>query len=100
MRDDSTLFYPTLTSLEMSPKTKSVLRDGRFQSYLAMGGPSWLHDLIQTEVTIYSYLRMSGSIMSGNLQEIVESEPFGSAFVITNPQVKCFFPKIIPLSSP
>ncbi|KAL0668864.1 hypothetical protein Bca4012_031568 [Brassica carinata] len=33
---------------------KSVLRDGRFQSYLAMGGPSWLHDLIQTEVTIVS----------------------------------------------
>ena len=25
---------------------KSVLRDGRFQSYLAMGGPSWLHDRI------------------------------------------------------
>ncbi|KAG2275937.1 hypothetical protein Bca52824_058492 [Brassica carinata] len=31
---------------------KSVLRDGRFQSYLGMGGPSWLHDLIRTEVTI------------------------------------------------
>ncbi|CAN6862808.1 unnamed protein product [Brassica oleracea var. botrytis] len=30
---------------------KSVLRDGRLQSYLALGGPSWLHDLIQTEVT-------------------------------------------------
>ena len=29
---------------------KSVLRDGRLQSYLALGGPSWLHDLIQTEV--------------------------------------------------
>ncbi|KAF3606004.1 hypothetical protein DY000_02048424 [Brassica cretica] len=29
----------------------SVLRDGRLQSYLALGGPSWLHDLIQTEVT-------------------------------------------------
>ncbi|KAF3590055.1 hypothetical protein F2Q69_00029689 [Brassica cretica] len=28
----------------------SVLRDGRLQSYLALGGPSWLHDLIQTEV--------------------------------------------------
>ncbi|KAF3494053.1 hypothetical protein DY000_02053490 [Brassica cretica] len=25
---------------------KSVLRDGCFQSYLAMGGPSWLHDRI------------------------------------------------------
>lgn len=33
---------------------KSVLRDGRFQSYLGMGGPSWLHDLIRTEVTIVS----------------------------------------------
>ncbi|KAF2570208.1 hypothetical protein F2Q70_00003297 [Brassica cretica] len=33
---------------------KSVLRDGRFQSYLAMGGPSWLHDLIQTEDTLVS----------------------------------------------
>ncbi|KAF3521457.1 hypothetical protein F2Q69_00049221 [Brassica cretica] len=30
---------------------KSVLRDGRLQSYLALGGPSWLHDLIQTVVT-------------------------------------------------
>ncbi|XP_033146231.1 uncharacterized protein LOC103863321 [Brassica rapa] len=25
---------------------KSVLRNGRFQSYLAMGGPAWLHDRI------------------------------------------------------
>lgn len=23
---------------------KSVLRDGRFQSYLAMAGPAWLHE--------------------------------------------------------
>ncbi|KAG2328336.1 hypothetical protein Bca52824_011064 [Brassica carinata] len=30
----------------------SVLRDGRFRLYLAMGGPSWLHDLIQTEASI------------------------------------------------
>ncbi|XP_013594763.1 PREDICTED: uncharacterized protein LOC106302910 [Brassica oleracea var. oleracea] len=28
----------------------SVLRDGGLRSYLAMGGPAWLHDLIQTEV--------------------------------------------------
>ncbi|XP_018463416.1 uncharacterized protein LOC108834582 [Raphanus sativus] len=28
---------------------RSVLRDGRFQSYLAMGGPSWLHDKIARE---------------------------------------------------
>lgn len=28
---------------------KSVLRDGRFQSYLAMGGPAWLHHLINKE---------------------------------------------------
>ncbi|KAF2571178.1 hypothetical protein F2Q70_00003189 [Brassica cretica] len=27
----------------------SVLRDGRLRSYLALGGPAWLHDLIQTE---------------------------------------------------
>ena len=25
---------------------KIVLRDGRFHSYLAFGGPSWLHDRI------------------------------------------------------
>ncbi|CDY31203.1 BnaC03g46880D [Brassica napus] len=31
---------------------KSVLRDGQLQSYLALGGPSWLHDLIQTEVAL------------------------------------------------
>lgn len=28
---------------------KSVLRDGRFQSYLALGGPSWLHDRLENE---------------------------------------------------
>uniref|UniRef100_A0A0D3CTW6 RNase H type-1 domain-containing protein n=1 Tax=Brassica oleracea var. oleracea TaxID=109376 RepID=A0A0D3CTW6_BRAOL len=28
---------------------KSVLRDGRFQSYLAWGGPSWLHDRLARE---------------------------------------------------
>ncbi|XP_056855145.1 uncharacterized protein LOC130504548 [Raphanus sativus] len=28
---------------------KSVLRDGRFQSYLALGGPAWLHHLINRE---------------------------------------------------
>ncbi|XP_018487394.2 uncharacterized protein LOC108857880 [Raphanus sativus] len=28
---------------------KSVLRDGRYQSYLALGGPSWLHDRILRE---------------------------------------------------
>lgn len=28
---------------------KSVLRDGRFQSYLALGGPSWLQDMIIRE---------------------------------------------------
>lgn len=26
--------------------SKSVIRDGRFQSYLSLGGPSWLHDRI------------------------------------------------------
>ncbi|KAL0793224.1 hypothetical protein Bca101_064601 [Brassica carinata] len=29
---------------------KSVLRDGRFQSYLALGGPVWLQQLINKEV--------------------------------------------------
>ncbi|XP_018488079.1 uncharacterized protein LOC108858692 [Raphanus sativus] len=29
--------------------SRSVLRDGCFQSYLAMGGPSWLHNIIKTE---------------------------------------------------
>ncbi|CAN6989042.1 unnamed protein product, partial [Brassica rapa subsp. trilocularis] len=28
---------------------KSVLRDGRFQSYLAMGGPAWLHERLHRE---------------------------------------------------
>ncbi|WZZ39620.1 hypothetical protein YC2023_035879 [Brassica napus] len=28
---------------------KSVLRDGRFQSYLALRGPSWLHDRLARE---------------------------------------------------
>lgn len=28
---------------------KSVLRDGRFQSYLALGGPSWLSERIARE---------------------------------------------------
>lgn len=31
---------------------KSVLRDGCFQSYLAMGEPSWLHERLQREVTV------------------------------------------------
>lgn len=30
---------------------KSVLRDGRFHSYLALGGPAWLHHQILREVT-------------------------------------------------
>lgn len=29
---------------------KSVLRDGHFQSYLALGGPTWLHQRILREV--------------------------------------------------
>ncbi|KAF3532082.1 hypothetical protein DY000_02036862 [Brassica cretica] len=33
---------------------KSVLRDGRFQSYLALGGPAWLHHLINREATLVS----------------------------------------------
>ncbi|KAF3512301.1 hypothetical protein F2Q69_00001970 [Brassica cretica] len=28
---------------------KSVLRDGKFQSYLALGGPSWLHERLARE---------------------------------------------------
>ncbi|XP_018473662.1 uncharacterized protein LOC108844873 [Raphanus sativus] len=28
---------------------RSVLRDGRFRSYMALGGPAWLHDRIQRE---------------------------------------------------
>ncbi|KAF3551375.1 hypothetical protein DY000_02006965 [Brassica cretica] len=28
---------------------RSVLRDGRFQSYLALGGPAWLHNRIRNE---------------------------------------------------
>lgn len=28
---------------------KSVLRNGRLQSYLALGGPAWLHDRIDRE---------------------------------------------------
>ncbi|KAL0729491.1 hypothetical protein Bca4012_025584 [Brassica carinata] len=31
---------------------KSVLRDGRFQSYLALGGPAWLHQLISGEAVL------------------------------------------------
>lgn len=31
--------------------SKSVLRDGRFQSYLALGGPAWLHDRLAQETT-------------------------------------------------
>ncbi|CAN6838431.1 unnamed protein product [Brassica oleracea var. botrytis] len=30
---------------------KSVLRDGRFHSYLAMGGPAWLHERLRREAT-------------------------------------------------
>lgn len=32
--------------------SKSVLRDGRHRSYLAMGGPSWFHKIIRTEGVI------------------------------------------------
>lgn len=28
---------------------RSVLRDGMFQSYLALGSPAWLHNMIQDE---------------------------------------------------
>lgn len=28
---------------------RSVLRDGKFQSYLALGGPSWLHERLARE---------------------------------------------------
>ena len=31
---------------------KSVLRDGRFQSYLALGGPAWLHQQIFREAAL------------------------------------------------
>lgn len=31
--------------------SRSVLRDGRFQSYLALGGPAWLHDRLAREAT-------------------------------------------------
>ncbi|KAF3536980.1 hypothetical protein F2Q69_00019599 [Brassica cretica] len=31
---------------------KSVLRDGRFHSYLAMGGPAWLHQQIFREANL------------------------------------------------
>ena len=31
---------------------KSVLRDGRFQSYLAMGGPAWLHQQFFREANL------------------------------------------------
>ncbi|CAG7888414.1 unnamed protein product [Brassica rapa] len=33
---------------------KSVLRDGRFQSYLAMGGPAWLPERLHREATYNS----------------------------------------------
>ena len=33
---------------------KSVLRDGMFQSYLALGGPAWLHHLINREAILVS----------------------------------------------
>ena len=33
---------------------KSVLRDGRFQSYLALGGPAWLHQRILREALLNS----------------------------------------------
>uniref|UniRef100_A0A0D3BGS3 Uncharacterized protein n=1 Tax=Brassica oleracea var. oleracea TaxID=109376 RepID=A0A0D3BGS3_BRAOL len=31
--------------------TKNVLKDGRFQSYLALGGPAWLHQRIAAEAS-------------------------------------------------
>lgn len=46
---------------------KSVLRDGRFQSYLALGGPSWLHDRIARETCggdCFSYLECCCSLYS------------------------------------
>lgn len=30
---------------------KSVMKDKRFQSYLALGGPAWLHQRITAEVS-------------------------------------------------
>ncbi|KAL0834404.1 hypothetical protein Bca101_086293 [Brassica carinata] len=30
---------------------KSVMRDGRLQSYLALGGPAWLHSRIIRKAT-------------------------------------------------
>lgn len=34
---------------------KSVLHDGRFQSYLALGGPAWLHERLNREATGDNY---------------------------------------------
>ncbi|KAL0752120.1 hypothetical protein Bca101_034123 [Brassica carinata] len=33
---------------------ESILRNGHFQSYLALGGPAWLHQRILTEVASIS----------------------------------------------
>ncbi|CAF2099875.1 unnamed protein product [Brassica rapa] len=29
--------------------SRSVLRDGRYRTYLALGGPAWLHNRIRNE---------------------------------------------------
>ncbi|KAL0865884.1 hypothetical protein Bca101_045002 [Brassica carinata] len=34
---------------------RSVLKDGRFQSYLALGSPTWLHNRIRNEALTNEY---------------------------------------------
>lgn len=50
-----TNFYKATANEIARDIAKSMLRDGRFQSYLSMDGPAWLHDLIARETTRSNY---------------------------------------------
>lgn len=50
-----TNFYKATANEIARDIAKSMLREGRFQSYLSMGGPVWLHDLIARETTRITY---------------------------------------------
>ncbi|CAH8382639.1 unnamed protein product [Eruca vesicaria subsp. sativa] len=51
----SVAFEIELVSLNIVAREigKSVFRDGRFQSYLALAGPAWLHYLINREAGLF-----------------------------------------------
>lgn len=40
---------PVSSNAIMRHISRSATRDGRFQSYLALGGPAWLHDRLLRE---------------------------------------------------